>query len=119
MSTTPVKYAAGSIAAASAMKAMNATCQPWPAISVWASGAAKNVPIDPTAAVMPRTMLREAGDTARAQAVMPRFEAEHESAMPISTPAPMVKLSRPCEKAIVAMPARNRSEPPIITGREP
>ena len=74
-------------------------------MSFCAVGATRKVPKEPMPATMPSVVLRRASETTRAVAASDRFEAVQESEMPISTPAPMRMLTKPCAEASVARPA--------------
>ena len=64
-------------------------------------------------------VLRDLAGTVRAVAARERFEAVQASAMPISTPAPMMSVTMPVAKSVTAIPAAKLSAPPTISGRMP
>ena len=69
------------MAAASAMKAIKAICQPLVAISPWAKGEAKVRPSEPMAEIVPMVTLRLNGETVReAIAIAERTGHKHREA---------------------------------------
>jgi len=105
LSPDPVKKAAGSITAHRPMNPTMATCQPALAIRPSAKGAATNVPIEPAAETVPRTIERLSGETARAVAARARLSAVHDNARPTITPSPITRPSGPVANTVTASPA--------------
>ena len=79
--------------------------QPYPSFSSCPIGADSSAPSDPAAETMPSTVLRTVAGTARAATDIAIAAAVQASDIPISTPPPIITLSRPCALAISARPA--------------
>ena len=101
----PPMKAAGSISRATTMNATRPARQPPFDITSWPSGAQKNVPMEPAADTMPNARLRRCGATTRAAMLEAMPEVVHESAMPISTPAPSVTMAGLVAMAVITSPA--------------
>ena len=88
------------------MNATNPARHPPLEITSCPSGAQKNVPMEPAAETMPKARLRRCGATTRAAMLAAMPDVVHESAMPISTPAPSVSIQELVAVAVMTRPAR-------------
>src|SRR3982074_1263299 len=104
-STLPGNQGAGSMASDSTTKPTSPVLQPWPSFSICPNGADNSAPSDPTAETIPSTVLRTVARTARAATDMAIAAAGQASDVPISTPAPIITLRKPCAPAISERPA--------------
>ncbi len=119
LSTRPANQAAGIIASAMTVKPMTPARQPKLAESACPMGAENMAPSEPKAETRPSTVERNAAGAEREATAMAMAEAQHASARPTSTPAPMMMPRLPCAIAVTARPATNSSTPAISTGAKP